>query len=441
MDWDLAAAPRVTALEAPRALPAAAARSTTARPWSNSSTRRAPRRARRSSRAARSSTRSRSVGSGAASRASRRRRRRRRRRPRDAAAAAAAEARARERSEAKRARRSAARPRSTRRSTASRRPRASTCRGPTTAPPGSSGATGRSPRRCGAARTPPWSGTAWPPAATRRGAARPSRRAPREARGSAAQVAESRSGHPTAPRRRRSGENGRRLWLQQRQLGPALAARFPATHFVGLDIKPRGALLLDAPRPPGARNVAALALDIDAYDGPCDLVISLHACGGATDSALALAARSRAPFAVSPCCIGKIGNAGRANPSWAEKLDWRGGTGGAKSAWLAGQLAQAVGGFADYGAIAAAADQSEKAPKLSLGAAADDRAVLVNLRRVRRAKTVIEAHRLSPPPRPPRPASAGSSTWAATPWRQLSRRATAASPRRPLPPPWPRPRA
>ena len=174
-----------------------------------------------------------------------------------------------------------------------------------------------------------------------------------------------------------------------------LAHRFPKTTFVGLDIKPRAvALLLERASAAGAANVDALACDIDAYDGPCDVVISLHACGGATDAALGLAVRNAAPFAVSPCCIGKIGNAGRENPSWAGKLNWFGGAGGAKSAWLTACLLGAVGGFGDYASLAAAADQSEAAPRLSVGAAGDGDAVRANLRRVRRAKTAIEVDRL-----------------------------------------------
>ena len=42
------------------------------------------------------------------------------------------------------------------------------------------------------------------------------------------------------------------------------------------------------------------------YDGRCDALVSLHACGGASDAALQLAARRDAPFAVSPCCVGAL---------------------------------------------------------------------------------------------------------------------------------------
>lgn len=174
-----------------------------------------------------------------------------------------------------------------------------------------------------------------------------------------------------------------------------LAARFPEYDFVGLDIKPRACdLLLERARSAGATNVDALALDINAYDGPCDCVVSLHACGGATDAALALAHRKRCPFAVSPCCIGKIANAGKPAPHWAAELGWAGGAVGARSQWLRKQLLDTVGGFGDYAALAAAADQSEKAPALLKGADKDDDAVARNLRRVRRAKTAIELDRL-----------------------------------------------
>jgi len=45
---------------------------------------------------------------------------------------------------------------------------------------------------------------------------------------------------------------------------------------------------------------------IQEYDGPCEAVVSLHACGGASDAALELAARRGVPFVVSPCCVGKL---------------------------------------------------------------------------------------------------------------------------------------
>lgn len=38
----------------------------------------------------------------------------------------------------------------------------------------------------------------------------------------------------------------------------------------------------------------------------CVAVVSLHACGAASDLSMAYAVRNNLPFAISPCCIGKI---------------------------------------------------------------------------------------------------------------------------------------
>ncbi len=45
---------------------------------------------------------------------------------------------------------------------------------------------------------------------------------------------------------------------------------------------------------------------IEAYSGPLDVALALHACGNATDEALQLATAARAAFVVSPCCVGKL---------------------------------------------------------------------------------------------------------------------------------------
>jgi len=78
--------------------------------------------------------------------------------------------------------------------------------------------------------------------------------------------------------------------------------------WVGVDMKPYSLELLEA-------RAAASGLEasvktwhgkIEEYDGECTIVISLHACGSASDAALELAHRNEAPFAISPCCIGKL---------------------------------------------------------------------------------------------------------------------------------------
>ena len=37
-----------------------------------------------------------------------------------------------------------------------------------------------------------------------------------------------------------------------------------------------------------------------------DIALALHACGNATDYALAKAGEARAAFIASPCCVGKL---------------------------------------------------------------------------------------------------------------------------------------
>ncbi|KAJ1622504.1 hypothetical protein T492DRAFT_1061997 [Pavlovales sp. CCMP2436] len=84
--------------------------------------------------------------------------------------------------------------------------------------------------------------------------------------------------------------------------------------FVGVDIKVRSIELLEqrvaasAPQPSATHPglVSGWVCLIQEYDGPCEAVISLHACGGASDAALELAARRGVPFVVSPCCVGKL---------------------------------------------------------------------------------------------------------------------------------------
>ena len=87
-----------------------------------------------------------------------------------------------------------------------------------------------------------------------------------------------------------------------------LAAAFPNVRFVGVDTK-SGSLDRLMARATSARledRVEAWHGTIEEYDSECDVVLSLHACGGASDAALRLASERNVPFAVSPCCIGKL---------------------------------------------------------------------------------------------------------------------------------------
>ena len=159
-----------------------------------------------------------------------------------------------------------------------------------------------------------------------------------------------------------------------------LAHAFPQCCFVGLDLK-RGSLArlrerADAASEHLGERVATWEGRIEDYDGPCDAVVSLHACGGASDAALQLAARCGAPFAVSPCCVGKLSfGTNGTRPR------------GAASTWLLGRLneagpAEALGGAeASFALLAAWADSSS----VTGGDA---------VRRQARAKRVIEVDRL-----------------------------------------------
>ncbi len=71
------------------------------------------------------------------------------------------------------------------------------------------------------------------------------------------------------------------------------------------------AILLERARAAGLSNVSAARCMIEEYAAPFDVGLALHACGNATDAALLLAARQRAAYVVSPCCVGGCGSAGR----------------------------------------------------------------------------------------------------------------------------------
>ncbi|CAK0865228.1 unnamed protein product [Prorocentrum cordatum] len=73
-----------------------------------------------------------------------------------------------------------------------------------------------------------------------------------------------------------------------------------------------------------------------------------------------------------------------------EAVDRADGRGGAKSQWLAAQLAAAAGGFGVFAALAAAADRDSVDHGSADRAPADER----TLGRTRRAKTVVELDRL-----------------------------------------------
>lgn len=87
-----------------------------------------------------------------------------------------------------------------------------------------------------------------------------------------------------------------------------LAKRFPEMRFTAVEMKRRSADLLE-------RRAAAAGLsNVDVHVGmietsvlkPFDVGVALHACGNATDWAIARSVAAGASFIVSPCCIGKL---------------------------------------------------------------------------------------------------------------------------------------
>ena len=126
-----------------------------------------------------------------------------------------------------------------------------------------------------------------------------------------------------------------------------------------------------------------------------------HACGGASDAALALAARDGVPFAVSPCCIGglSVGIApGGKHGSVAR---------GAASSWLRGTLARFL--QAEEGEVEAGDDDERRqwtpASIFALLVAWADASSAITVEggelaaaRQRRAKRVIEIDRLAAMP-------------------------------------------
>jgi hypothetical protein len=133
-----------------------------------------------------------------------------------------------------------------------------------------------------------------------------------------------------------------------------LAHAFPEAHFVGIDVKASSlALLRDRAAAAGLSDrISTWEGRIEEYDGPCDALVSLHACGGASDAALMLAAERApqghraAPFAVSPCCVGALpfGNlslGGKKGGSHARQ---------AASIWLEGHLQRVAAAEVQLGA-------------------------------------------------------------------------------------------
>jgi SAM-dependent methyltransferase len=179
-----------------------------------------------------------------------------------------------------------------------------------------------------------------------------------------------------------------------------LACSFPHIRFVGIDLKAKSlALLRKRASSSGLSELQVSTWEgsIEDYAGPCDALISLHACGGASDAALQLAVQRApagiraVPFAVSPCCVGAVAMGPHHLGDGKQGTSAR----GAASEWLCRHLArasEASESASDRGAdmftqITAAADAS--AANGLEGEAAT---------RQRRAKRVVEIDRLAAMP-------------------------------------------
>ncbi|CAB9516436.1 S-transferase C-terminal domain-containing protein [Seminavis robusta] len=118
----------------------------------------------------------------------------------------------------------------------------------------------------------------------------------------------------------------------------------------------------------------------------CNLVVSLHACGAASDMAMAAAIARSIPFAISPCCIGKVNSwysssssamMGTGMPSPLHDLSYP------RSKWLQGAIQ-----LEEYELLAKAADYG-----VVYGDKATD-AELQRRDRCRLAKRIVEMDRL-----------------------------------------------
>ena len=116
-----------------------------------------------------------------------------------------------------------------------------------------------------------------------------------------------------------------------------------------------------------------------------DAVVSLHACGAVSDLALDAALERRVPFAISPCCLGKLLTdravvGGRMPRTSAQRAARPSNVEYPRSRWLASELEDA----SEWGVLAAAADYG-------VGAADGDDVVALQ----KRAKRAVETDRLA----------------------------------------------
>ena len=119
--------------------------------------------------------------------------------------------------------------------------------------------------------------------------------------------------------------------------------------------------------------------DIQRLEG-CSAVVSLHACGSASDLAMAVAISHSLPFAISPCCIGKL-NASRRQVSGRMAAD------SDTIQYPRSRRLMDAMTFSNYQLLAAAADYG-------VGVDMEDAQELARRNRCRSAKQIVETDRL-----------------------------------------------
>uniref|UniRef100_A0A7S2ZQU7 R3H domain-containing protein n=1 Tax=Rhodosorus marinus TaxID=101924 RepID=A0A7S2ZQU7_9RHOD len=157
-------------------------------------------------------------------------------------------------------------------------------------------------------------------------------------------------------------------------VGLVLAALFPQWEVVIADMNPK-ALAVAAKRASdaGLSNVQTWEGRIDEFDQPFDFCIALHACGMASDIAIAKAIEARAPVVCAPCCVGKVTSALEVNEftsSYLSRFLLRDRVDGAldDAAWLPRSRAfRANLNKEQYATLAKAADFGDQSPSAGVG--------------------------------------------------------------------------
>ena len=89
-----------------------------------------------------------------------------------------------------------------------------------------------------------------------------------------------------------------------------LARAFPEATFALVDLKRRSLDVAERRvQRAGLANVRVVHGRIEDFREDFDVGVALHACGGASDAALARCIEKKATFVVAPCCVGKIATA------------------------------------------------------------------------------------------------------------------------------------